>query len=37
MNRLTLVTPPLSSGPQQLDLTNPDGESVSFDAGFLAQ
>jgi hypothetical protein len=24
-------------GPQQLVLTNPDGESVSLDAAFLAQ
>jgi len=36
-NTLTLTTPALSSGPQQLVLTNPDGESVSLDAAFLAQ
>jgi hypothetical protein len=28
MNTLTLVTPGLSPGAQQLVLTNPDGESV---------
>jgi hypothetical protein len=37
MNTLTLTTPALSSGPQQLVLTNPGGESVSLDAAFLAQ
>lgn len=37
MNTLTLATPALSSGPQQLVLTKPDGESVSLDAAFLAQ
>jgi len=36
-NTLTLTTPAVSAGPQQLILTNPDGESVSFDAAFLAQ
>lgn len=37
MNTLTLATPALPSGPQQLVLTNPDGESVSLDAAFLVQ
>lgn len=37
MNTLSLTTPALSSGPQQLVLTNPDGESVSLDVAFLAQ
>jgi len=37
MNMLTLTTPAMSAGPQQLVLTNPDGESVSLDAAFLAQ
>jgi hypothetical protein len=37
LNTLTLVTPATSMGPQQLVLTNPDGESVSLDAAFLAQ
>jgi hypothetical protein len=37
MNTLTLVTPALSVGAQQLVVTNPDGESVSLDAAFLAQ
>jgi hypothetical protein len=31
------MTPVLSSGAQQLVLTNPDGESVSLDAAFAAQ
>ena len=36
-NTLVLNTPAMSSGPQQLVLTNPDGESVSLDAAFVAQ
>jgi hypothetical protein len=36
-NTLSVTTPALSSGAQQLVLTNPDGESVSLDAAFLAQ
>ncbi|HXX14911.1 MAG TPA: IPT/TIG domain-containing protein [Candidatus Eremiobacteraceae bacterium] len=36
MNTLTLTTPALTPGPQQLVLTNPDGESVSLDAAFVA-
>jgi len=36
MNTLALTTPPLTPGPQQLVLTNPDGESVSLDAAFVA-
>ena len=36
-NTLTFTTPALSSGPQQLVVTNPDGESVSLDAVFVAQ
>jgi hypothetical protein len=36
-NTLTFATPALSSGAQQLVLTNPDGESVSLDAAFVAQ
>jgi hypothetical protein len=36
-NTLTYTTPALSSGAQQLVLTNPDGESVSLDAAFVAQ
>jgi IPT/TIG domain len=35
-NTLTLITPALSPGPQQLALTNPDGETVSLDAAFTA-
>jgi IPT/TIG domain len=34
MNTLSITTPPTSAGPQQLVLTNPDGESVSLDAAF---
>jgi IPT/TIG domain len=37
MNTVTFTTPALASGAQQLVLTNPDGESVSLDAAFLAQ
>ncbi|HET6932937.1 MAG TPA: IPT/TIG domain-containing protein [Candidatus Acidoferrum sp.] len=36
-NTLTFTTPGLPSGAQQLVLTNPDGESVSLDAAFVAQ
>jgi hypothetical protein len=36
-NTLLMTTPALSAGPQQLILTNPDGESVSLDAAFVAQ
>ncbi|HTB92396.1 MAG TPA: IPT/TIG domain-containing protein, partial [Candidatus Sulfotelmatobacter sp.] len=36
-NTLTLTTPALSSGAQQLVLTNPDGESVSLEGAFVAQ
>jgi hypothetical protein len=36
MNTLTVVTPTMSLGPQQLTLTNPDGETVSLDAAFTA-
>jgi len=36
-NTLTFTTPALSSGAQQLVLTNPDGESVPLDAAFVAQ
>jgi hypothetical protein len=35
-NTLTVVTPSLSSGAQQLQITNPDGEVVSLDAAFTA-
>jgi len=31
MNTLTVVTPSLAAGSQQLTITNPDGESVSLD------
>jgi hypothetical protein len=31
------MAPVLPPGAQQLILTNPDGESVSLDAAFLAQ
>ena len=37
MNTLILVMPAMSAGPQQLVLSNPDGESVSLDAAFVAQ
>jgi len=34
---MILTTPAMSAGPQQLVLTNPDGETVSLDAAFSAQ
>jgi len=34
---LSLTTPGVTAGPQQLLITSPDGETVSLDAGFLAQ
>jgi hypothetical protein len=37
MNTLTLSTPALTRGAQQLVISNPDGETVSLDAAFLAQ
>jgi hypothetical protein len=37
VNTLLMTTPVLSAGPQQLILSNPDGESVSLDAAFVAQ
>jgi len=37
MNTVTLTTPAMSPGAQQLVLTNPDGEAVSLDAAFVAQ
>lgn len=37
MNTLSIVTPALLPGPQQLVLINPDGESVALDAAFFAQ
>lgn len=37
MNTLTFTTPALSSGSQQIVLTNPDGESAALDAAFLVQ
>lgn len=37
MNTLILTTPALAAGPQQLVLTNPDGESVAMDSAFSAQ
>jgi IPT/TIG domain len=35
-NTLLAVTPNLTPGPQQILITNPDGESVSLDAAFIA-
>jgi hypothetical protein len=37
MNTLTFSTPPLAPGPQQIVLTNPNAETYSLDAAFLAQ
>ncbi len=36
MNTLTVVTPPMIAGPQQLVIANPDGETMSLDAAFTA-
>ena len=36
MNTLTVVTPALTTGPQRLTITNPDGETVSLDAAYIA-
>jgi hypothetical protein len=35
-NTLTVTTPPLTSGPQQIIITNPNGDSYSLDAAFTA-
>jgi len=37
VNTISLTTPAMNPGPQQLVLINPDGESVSQDAAYLAQ
>jgi hypothetical protein len=37
MNTLILTTPVMTTGPQQLVLSNSDGESVSLDLAFSAQ
>ena len=36
MNTLTVVTPALAAGPQRITITNSDGETVSWDAAFVA-
>jgi hypothetical protein len=36
MSTLTAVTPPISPGPQQIVVTNPDGESVSLSPALTA-
>jgi hypothetical protein len=36
MNTLSVVAPAVAAGPQQVVITNPDGESVSVDAAFTA-
>jgi hypothetical protein len=36
MNTLTLTTPALTPGPQQIVITNPDGTSYALDAAFTA-
>jgi DNA-binding beta-propeller fold protein YncE len=35
-NTLSVVTPSLTSGPQRIIVTNPDGEAISLDAAFTA-
>ncbi|MCU1239496.1 MAG: hypothetical protein JWO71_222 [Candidatus Acidoferrum typicum] len=34
INTLTVTTPPLTAGPQQIVITNPDGNSYTLDAAF---
>lgn len=36
VNTLSVIVPALTSGPQQITITNPDGESVSLDAAITA-
>jgi hypothetical protein len=36
VNTLSVMTPNLTPGPQQIIITNPDGETVSLDAAFTA-
>jgi hypothetical protein len=36
MNTLTVITPPLTAGPQQILITNPSGDSYALDAAFTA-
>jgi ABC-type glycerol-3-phosphate transport system substrate-binding protein len=36
MNTLSVVTPSLIPGPQQIVITNPDGEGISLDAVITA-
>ena len=35
-NTLLVVTPSLTPGSQQIAISNPDGETVSLDAAFIA-
>jgi hypothetical protein len=37
INTLTVVTPSVNPGPQQIAVTNPDGETVALDAAFTAR
>ncbi len=36
MNTLMVVTPAVAAGAQRVSITNPDGETISLDAAFLA-
>ena len=36
INTLTVVTPPMAPGPQQIILTSPAGDTYSLDAAFTA-
>jgi hypothetical protein len=36
INTLSVTTPLLSAGPQQIQITNPSGDSYSLDAAFTA-
>jgi hypothetical protein len=36
MNTLTVTTPALSAGQQQITISNPDGQTYTLDAAFSA-
>jgi IPT/TIG domain len=36
VNTLSVVTPTLTAGPQQIVITNPDGQTISLDAAISA-
>jgi hypothetical protein len=36
VNTLSFIVPVLAPGPQQITLTNPDGETISLEAALIA-